>query len=123
MPRLRIVLVLLTTLFLTGLTFAGDAAPPLLTSTGAVDKVEKDTLTIRPRGAGGKFEKNIALKVTGTSEVTTLTTQKRAGKVVVVQKKTEIKDLQPNQTIAVIYTTGASGSVLLTAVVLPATDK
>jgi hypothetical protein len=123
MPRLRIVLVLLTTLLLVGFTFAGDTTPPLLTATGTVDKVEKDMVTIRPRGPGGKFEKNIVLKVTGTSEVTTLATQKRGGKVVVVQKKTEVKDLQANQTIAVIYTTGASGSILLTAVVLPATDK
>jgi hypothetical protein len=95
----------------------------LLTATGSVDKVEKDTLTIRPRGPGGKFEKNLALNITGTSEITTLTSQKRAGKVVFVQKKTDAKDLQPNQTIAVIYTTGASGSVLLAAVVQPVGDK
>jgi hypothetical protein len=40
-----------------------------------------------------------------------------------VQKKTDAKDLQPNQTIAVIYTTGVGGTVLLSAVVQPAAEK
>jgi hypothetical protein len=108
--------------FLTGAaTFAADEVP-LLMAQGTVDKATRDALTIRPRGPDGKFLPSVALKVTGTSKVTTITTQMRAGKVVVVQKDTDVKDLQKSQAIAVIYTTLKDGSVLLAAVV-QAADK
>ncbi len=95
-------------------------APTLSTAHGAVAKVAKDSLTIRPRSAEGRFEKELTLQITGTSRVTLVTMQKRAGKDVPVQNETDIKDLKPQQPIAVVYTTGASGPVLLTAVVLAA---
>jgi hypothetical protein len=101
---------------------AGPAVPaadetPLSLAQGTVDKATKDMLTIRPRGPDGKFQPSVALKVTGTSKVTTITTQMRSGKVVVVQKDTDAKDVERNQAIAVIYTTLKDGSVLLAAVV------
>jgi len=46
--------------------------PQLVSAVGSVDKAGKDVLTIRPRGADGKFQKAVTLKVTGTSKVSIL---------------------------------------------------
>jgi hypothetical protein len=121
MVRLRLIAGLVLVVLLAG---GVSAAPPtpLLTATGVVDKVDRDTLTVKPRGAGGRFEKEMTFKVTGTSKITTLRQQTRAGKPVVVQNDTDLRELQPNQPIAVIYTTGKAGAVLLTAVAVPAAD-
>jgi hypothetical protein len=119
MQRLRFLTAVVALLILAGLSRAADNAPTLMTAQGAVDKVEKDTLTVRPRGPDGKFEKALALKLTGTSKISTVTVQMRAGKPVLVQKETDAKDLAAKQGIAVIYTTGPSGTVLLAAVVQP----
>lgn len=93
---------------------------PLLTASGTVEKGEKDTLTIRPRSADGKFQKTLALKVTGTSKVAVLTPQKRDGKVVLTQREAAAADLAPGQPVAVIYSeAGKDGAVLLSAVAHP----
>jgi hypothetical protein len=97
--------------------------PPLLTLHGKVEKADKDSLTIQPRGADGKYGKSMVLKLTGTSKISTLTTQVRNRKTVVVQKDTEAKDLEANQTIAVIYTQLKEGSILLSAVVQSEKEK
>ena len=91
----------------------------LLVARGTVDKVEKNKLTVKPRSADGKFEKDLVLEVTGTSKLTSLTTQMRAGKAVLVQREVDAKDLQAKQAIAVIYSEGPAGPVLLAAVVQP----
>jgi hypothetical protein len=93
--------------------------PPLLVAHGKVDRVEKDTLSIQPREASGKFGKHIQFKVTGTSKVTTLTVRETGGKMVVVQRDTELRDLKPGQAVAVVYTALKDGNVLLSAVVQP----
>jgi hypothetical protein len=97
--------------------------PPLLTAQGGVEKVDKDTLTVRPRGPDGKFGKSLVLKITGTSKVTTLLPQMRKGSLVVTQKDTEVKDLQPKQSIALVYTMVKNSAVLLAAVVQPPAEK
>jgi hypothetical protein len=102
---------------------AAAAEPPLSAAHGVVDKVGKDTLTIRPRGPDGKFEKNVTLKVTGTSKVATLVLRTKAGKAVVTQRDTDLKDLKANQPVAVLYTTVKEGPVLLSAVVQPGSGK
>lgn len=96
---------------------------PLTIAHGVVDKAGKDALTVKPRGADGKFLKTIVLKIVGTSRVTTLTPQTRGGKVVLTQRDADVADLKPGQPIAVIYTTLKEGPVLLTGVVSPAGDK
>ena len=96
--------------------------PALLTAHGTVEKAEKNSLTVRPRDPDGKFGKSIVLQLTGTSKVTTLIPQTRAGKLVLTQKDTDAKDLQPRQVIAVIYSE-APTPVLLSAVVQPPGDK
>jgi hypothetical protein len=96
---------------------------PLLTAHGTVDKADKSIVTIRPRDPDGRFGKSMTFKLTGTSKITTLTSQMRAGKLVLVQRETEPTDLQSKQVIAVIYTTVKDGSVLLTAVVQSALEK
>ena len=131
MPRFR----LLTALAAGALTAVATAQTPkvatksepksaatatLAAAQGAVANVEKDSLTIRPRGPEGRFEKELVLQVTGSSHVTVLTFQTRAGKSVPVQQPTDVKDLKPQQSVAVIYTPAASGPVLLSAVALPA---
>jgi len=117
MTRARIVLAVLTSLILVWAGFGADPQPDLATARGVI------SITIRPRGADGKFEKSVTLRLTGTSKVTTLTTRMQKDKAVIVQKDAAPQDLQPKQTIAVIYTTGADGPVLLSAVVQPAADK
>ena len=121
MKSIRRSVALLAAFVLAGLAIAADVTT-VTTAKGTIDKVGKDSLTVRPRGPDGKFEKAVVLKVTGTSRITTLTFQTRGGKQVPVQKDTALKDLEAKQAIAVIYTTGADGSILLAAVVLPAGD-
>jgi hypothetical protein len=123
MMRSRLLLTVVLCLLGTGWSLAADPPPPLLTAVGTVDKVAKDTLIIRPRAADGKFAKSIELTLTGTSKVATLAPQTRAGKLVLTQRDTEARDLQHNQAIAIIYTNGPAGPVLLTAVVQPSADK
>ena len=95
-------------------------APALVTVSGLVDKTDKDSLTIRPRSPDGKFGKSLPLKVTGTTKLTTLSQRKTGGKVTLVQRDTDLKDLQKNQPIVAIYATGKDGAILLAAVVQPA---
>ena len=119
MLRIRLVLATLVSFLLVGLVLAGDTPVPLATAHGQVEKVDKNSLTIQPRGPGGKFQKSLVLKLTGTSRVSTVTFQKRAGKMVPVQKDVDAKDLLPNQQIAVIYTPEKTGGIILTAVAQP----
>jgi hypothetical protein len=102
---------------------AAAQAPPLLVAQGAVEKADKETLTVKTREPDGKFGKTLALKLTGTSKVTTLKVVMRAGKAVLRQEDTEAKDLETKQSIAIVYTTLKDGPVLLTAVVQPAGEK
>jgi hypothetical protein len=97
--------------------------PPLLTAQGAVEKVNKDTLTVKQRGLDGKFGKNLILKITGTSKVTTLVPRMQKGGTIVTQKDTDVKDLLPKQTIAIVYTMVKGSPVLLAAVVQPPDGK
>jgi hypothetical protein len=119
MVRIRLVFASLVSLLLVGLVLAGDAPVSLATAQGLVEKVDKTSLTIRPRGPDGKFQKNLVLRLTGTSRVTTVTLEKRAGKLVPVQKDLAAKELLPNQQIAVIYTPEKAGGVMLSAVAQP----
>jgi hypothetical protein len=119
MKCVRIFLVACLWFGLAGAAAAADV-PPLLTAQGAVEKVGKDTLTIQPRGSGGKFGKSVALKLTGTSKLFLLATRAgTGGKVIVTQQAADLKDLNPKQPIAVIYTSGKEGAVLLVGVVQP----
>jgi hypothetical protein len=103
---------------------AGNAAgPPLATASGVVKKATASVLLVVPRGPDGRFTKTLALKLSGTSKITTLTRQTRGGQTAVVQKDTAPGALQPNQPIAVIYTLIQDEAVLLTAVVQPAPGK
>ena len=103
---------------------AADDLPALLTATGVVDKADKESLTVKPRGADGKFQKTIVLKVTGTSKVAVLAPQKRGDKVVLTQREVDAKDLVTGQPVAVVYAeAGKDGTVLLTAVAHPAPAK
>src|SRR5262249_13104784 len=110
-------------LFLAGFVPAGEPAVALKTAQGAFDKADKDTLTIRPRGADGKFEKALVLRLTGTSKLTLVSQRKQAGKLVFVQTDANVKELESNQPIAVIYATAKEGPVLLSAVVQAAKGK
>ncbi|QDU18907.1 hypothetical protein [Urbifossiella limnaea] len=117
-------LVLAAAFGLTAALAAAQDAPPLLTAHGSVEKADKDTLTVKPRAADGKFQKAVALKVTGTSRVTVLAPQVRDGKVVLTQREAAAADLAPGQAVAVIYAdAGKDGAVLLTAVAQPAANK
>jgi hypothetical protein len=101
-------------------TISGSA---LAAARGTVAKVEKDSLTIKPRGADGRFEKELTLLVTGTSRVTQLSLQNRSGKIVAVQQDAQLKNLNPGDAVAVIYAESPDGLILLSAVVQPAPSK
>ena len=97
---------------------------PLSVASGTVEKADRDALVVKPRGADGRFQKSISLKVTGTSKVTVLAPQKRGEKLVLTQRDAEAKDLAPGQSVAVVYAeAGKDGAVLLTAVAQPAAGK
>ena len=125
MCRLSVILVLFASTGLIAQDKKAPADPPLLAATGTVDKAEKDMLTIKPRGADGKFQKAVTFRITGTSKVSILTPQKRADKVVLTQRDVEVKDLVAGQSIAVIYSEPSAKEepVLLTAVVTSAPSK
>jgi hypothetical protein len=120
MVRIRLLSAALAGVLLAGLALAGDGPSPLATAHGIVDKVGKDDLTVRPRGPDGQFQKSLTLKLTGTSKLTVVTMQKRAGKLVPVQNDIAAKDLESKQAIAVIYLPDKKGGVLLSAVAQPA---
>lgn len=125
MFRLAMGLVLLASTAFVGIAQDKKAAavPALQTASGSVDKASAESLTIRPRGADGKFQKALTLKVTGTSKVSVLTPQKRADKMVLTQRDAQAKDLAPGQIIAVIYAEAGKDAVLLSAVARPAMNK
>lgn len=97
--------------------YAVDDLPPVLTTHGTIHKVEKDSITIKPRSSEGKFEKDLVIKLTGTSRISSLSTQKRSDKPVLVQKDIEPKHLVEKQLISVIYANNGEDHVLLAAVV------
>lgn len=103
----------------------GQEAPTLAVAYGTIEKADKETLTVKPRAAGGQFQKTLVLKLTGTSRVAVLTPQKRGDKLVLTQRDADAKDLTPGQPVAVIYapSAGKDGPVLLSAVVQPAGGK
>ena len=123
MFSLRVSLALAFVLVLAGLGLAQKDAPVVSATRGTIDKVGKDTLSVRTRKDDGSFGKTLTLKLTGTSRMSLLTTQKRGNKVVNVQRDTDAKDLEPKQPVTLIYTSGSDGDVLLAAVVQPATEK
>ncbi len=123
MPHPRLCLALLACLLLAVGGRAADNPLPLVTAQGIIDKVDKDGVTVQPRGAEGRFEKSVTLRVTRTSKITTVTSEKRGGKMVPVQRDVGARDLRPKQPVAVIYTDGPDGPVLLAAVVQPAEEK
>jgi hypothetical protein len=113
----RFVLVLSTWLLL---VVAGSAADlPLRTASGTVRKATANVLFVNPRGPDGRFQETLVLKLSGTTNVSTLTTRMRGGKPVLIQKETDPRTLQPNQTIAVIYLVTKDELLLLSAVAHP----
>jgi len=97
------------------------AEVPLFTVQGVVEKAGKDSITIKPRGKDGKFEKSMVLRLVGTSKVTTLVPLKKDGKTVYTRRETAAKELKAKQpTVAIYARATGGGTVLLTAVVQPA---
>jgi hypothetical protein len=88
----------------------------LSTVSGTVKKIEKDAIGVQTRGADGKFGKELMVKLTGTTKITLLTREKRAGKLVPVQRDFDPKDLEAGQSIVLIHT-GGTDPVLLSAVI------
>src|SRR3954451_13877045 len=99
--------------------------PPLglVTAQGSVEKVDKDTLSVQPRGPDGKFQKVVVLKLTGTTKISQAGTRDAAGKVVIVQRDVEARALRPGQTITPVYPSLKEGNVLLSAVAIPMAGK
>lgn len=122
MLRPPILFVLVAFLVFTGHSNAAELH--LATATGTIEKVGKESLTIQPRHAGGKFGKSLVLKLTGTSKLSSVGTRMQGKKLIPVQRDAEARDFKRNQTIAIIYTTiGKDEHVLLAAVVLPGGGK
>ena len=78
--RIYSALVILCATFLVSTDLRGGEAPlEIGTAAGTVEKADKDSLTIQPRGAGGKFAKKMVLKITGTSKLTVVSLEKPRG--------------------------------------------
>jgi hypothetical protein len=119
-----VVLAAVLVLAVAGVAWAADApALKVETADGMVAKVGKETLEIRTRGSDGRFGKAVTFKVTGTTKLTTVTAAERAGKAVATQRDADLKDLKPNQPIAIIYTKVGESPVLLAGVAQPAPAK
>lgn len=115
MTRARSLTIAFAVLFLATFALAGEPTLDLVVASGIVDKADKDSVTIQPRGKGGKFGKEVTLKITGTSKITIVTQEKRGKNLVPVQRDAQAKDLEARQAIAVIFA-GGSEPVLLSAV-------
>jgi hypothetical protein len=102
---------------------AACAPPPLMTAQGKVEKIdkEKETLTVQPMVDGKAKGQPIVLKMTGTTQVSTVSTKEMGGKTIFFQRETDKRDLMPGQVIAVVYSSlpKADMPVLLSAVVQP----
>lgn len=118
MKHVRLVLASVAAVGIAACLQAADP-PPLLLAHGTVEKVDANSLTVKPRGPDGKFGKNLVLKLTGTSSVKTLSPRMQKGNVVIAQTEANFRDLQAKQTIALVYTMVKDSPVLLTAVVQP----
>jgi hypothetical protein len=116
MRILRVASVMLLGLLIVSCAGAGGQALTVETAHGTVDKAEKDSLSFQPRTATGQLGKKMTLKVTATSKVTAVALEKRAGKLVPVQREIDVKDLESGQKISIIYA-GGSEPILLAAVV------
>ena len=121
MTRKPILVALAVLLWAAGPVPAADL--PLATATGAIEKADKDSLSILTRGPDGKFNKSMTLRVTGTSRISFVTIRTQARKEVVVQSKAEAKDLKAKQGVVVIYAQLKDGPVLLAAVAHPAPGR
>jgi hypothetical protein len=103
---------------------AAAAPPPLMTTQGKVEKLdkEKETLTIQPLVDGKPKGQPIVLKLTGTTQVSTVSTKEMGGKTIFFQRDTDKRDLMPGQVIAAVYSSLPKSDmpVLLSAVVQPA---
>src|SRR2546430_2250893 len=97
-----IMLVFAAWILLATAALAGGNAFSVASATGAVDKADADTLVLKPRTPDGKFAKHLTLKLTGTSKIASVSQEKRAGKLVFVQREVHMKDLESNQPISVI---------------------
>jgi hypothetical protein len=96
---------------------AADEGPKVSVASGDVVSIDKDALVLKPRGADGKFSKEITLKLTGTSTFSQLSSQTRGGKTVLVQKMATAKDVAAKEHITLIYATSDKDLVLLVAVI------
>jgi hypothetical protein len=87
-----------------------------------VEKVSKDSLTVVPRGPGGKALRPLTLRLLATSRVSLVVARREGVKVLLTQRESAAEDLKPGQGIAVIYTTAGSDEkpILLSAVAQPA---
>jgi hypothetical protein len=102
---------------------ASGADVPIATASGIVKKATATALVISPRAPDGRFQNTLVLKLTGTSKISVLTTQKRSGQTVLVQREIDSPSLQTNQSITVIYANVKDDLVLLTAVAQPPASK
>jgi hypothetical protein len=99
---------------------AGRSSAQVTTATGVVEKAGKESVTIMPRGASGKFEKAMVLKVVGTSNLFNLTTRMQGTRTIASQRTVKAEDLKRGQPIAIIYIKVKDGAILLSAVAQPA---
>jgi hypothetical protein len=122
---LRRCCLLAAAVLLLGVMAQAQTTPALQTAHGRVEKVGMGTLTILPRGEGGRFEKSVVFRKTGTTDVSVVGTRAggRGKKPVLFQRKIELGDLKAGQTVAVIYARTGEGNTLLAVVAQPGGGK
>src|SRR5437868_14328823 len=113
MRRARLPVVAVVVLALLAAVRAAEPPPALVAVHGVVEKAERESVSVKPRGADGRFGKAVTLKVTGTSRVTLLSPQERGGKMVLTQREASAADLAAGQAVAAVYAeVPGSGPVL-----------
>ena len=112
MRRLSVSLALFTLFVLAAGSKAADAT--LSTAAGKVEKAGKGSVTIQTRRPDGAFGKSLTLKITDSSDFSSLSVRKDGA---AVQRKAKASALKKNATVAVIYTTTKKGTILLSAVI------
>lgn len=123
MFHVRVFLGVLGYVCLLGLCRANEELPPLVAAQGTIEKVDKDAVTLRTRASEGKPSRNLVLKLTTASRLTTLRMHQRTGAASFDQKELRPEDLKRQQEIAVIYVAASPENVLLSAVVQPAAER
>jgi hypothetical protein len=98
---------------------ASAADIPVITANAVVEKASRDSVTVLPRRADGRFDKSLVMRVSGTTTITIVGTRMQGRKLIFTQRGAKVQDLEKNQKVSIIYVRGKESNLLLAAVAQP----